>query len=369
VRVALADIDNPNKAHFPNLALMKASTYYKKLGHSVELVHGSYKKGGWFDLVLKSKIFTWSKDKIVVFGDEVLTGGTGFDIASKLEPAIDRCAPDYDLYKGRYAAGSKLFETAGIGFTTRGCPRKCSFCFVPKKEGPIRAYMDVEEFINPNSNHLILLDNNILAHKHGISQIKKMEKMGLEVDFNQGLDPHIIAAREDIAELLSRLRYIENLRLACDEPKDKPALEKAVSLLRKHGAKARLFAYTIIMDDLEEAYDRIAFVDSLGVIPFAQAVRDDKNTEPSIYQKALQFWVASACKGLFYSLSFADYLRVALEYDYKRKTIKFRNRTRRVPSAKRNMTLDKPIKQIVDEVLSEDRRKNEEFLEKFLFGK
>ena len=49
----------------------------------------------------------------------------------------------------------------------------------------MKAYMNIEEFINPKSNRLILLDNNILAHRHGIKQIEKMEKMGLEVDFNQ----------------------------------------------------------------------------------------------------------------------------------------------------------------------------------------
>ena len=31
------------------------------------------------------------------------------------------------------------------GFLTRGCPNRCKWCVVPKKEGKISPYMDIEE--------------------------------------------------------------------------------------------------------------------------------------------------------------------------------------------------------------------------------
>ena len=37
------------------------------------------------------------------------------------------------------------------------------------------------------------MDNNVLAHEHGLQQIEKIIKIGVKVDFNQGLDARIIA--------------------------------------------------------------------------------------------------------------------------------------------------------------------------------
>ena len=36
-------------------------------------------------------------------------------------------------------------KKTAYGFLTRGCPNKCKWCVVPKKEGQITPYMDIEE--------------------------------------------------------------------------------------------------------------------------------------------------------------------------------------------------------------------------------
>lgn len=382
LNIALVDIDNPNSVRFPNLALMKASSFYKSTGCNVKLIHGKlldqyneeYEKGkpgkahlDFFpDIVIKSKVFTWTEDKNLFYTTDYKFGGTGSpDITEKIDSEIDRRYPDYDLYKGLFRKHSQKFGDAGIGFTTRGCYRKCDFCFVPKKEGLIHRYMYIEEFKKKDSDMLILLDNNILAHEHGINEIKKMKKMGLSVDFNQGLDPHIISAKEDIAKLLSNLKWINQVRLACDEQKDKEALKESVRLLRKHKCKGRLFAYTIIMPDVDESYDRIKFADSLGVIPYAQSLRDTKNTPPTVYMQALQRWVSSAIGGGFYAFTFEDYVNLILEYDPVIERFKeARNRaeiTRQwkidhpeSSGKKRSMELSKSLKDIVDDKIEKD---------------
>ena len=273
MKIALVDVDNSEKISFPNLVLMKASAYYKSLGYEVKLIHGKlldkynreYKRGkkgkAHFeftpDIVIKSKVFTWTEDKNLFCDREYHEGGTGIDITKKIDPVIDRSFPDYNLYNGLFRKNSEKFEDTGMGFITRGCYRKCSFCFVPKKEGMIHEYMRIEDFKKPDSENLVLLDNNILAHNHGINEIKRMRDMELYVDFNQGLDPHIISAKEYIAELLSELNWMRQIRLACDEQADKIALKKAVELLRKHKCKGRIFAYTIITPNVNESYDRI----------------------------------------------------------------------------------------------------------------
>jgi hypothetical protein len=387
MKVALVDIDNSEKVKFPNLVLMKASTYYKSLGYDVKLIHGKlldkydkeYRKGNWQgkvhsvffpDIVIKSKVFTWTKDKNLFYNKEYQEGGTGIDITKKIHPDIDRAYPDYDLYKGLYRKFKEKFEDAGIGFITRGCYRKCSFCFVPKKEGMIHEYMRIEDFKKEGSNNLILLDNNILAHKHGINEIKRMVDMGLFVDFNQGIDPHIISVKEDIAELLCQLNWISQVRLACDEQRDKPAIKKSVELLKKYKCKGRLFAYTIITPDVDESYDRIKFVDSLNVVPYAQSLRDSNNTPPTVYMQALQKWVSSAVGGGFYAFSFEDYLNNILRYNPKKNIfmeVTNRNKITKEWSEKhkgekwkgRNMELSSTIKEIVDHKIKNDIEKNQ----------
>jgi len=381
-KVALVDVDNSEKIKFPNLLLMKASTYYKDRGFEVKLIHGKlldrynreYEKGKYGnahkeflpDIVIKSKVFTWTDDKNLFNSSNNIEnyyfGGTGSDdISRKIEivdPEIEWQTPDYDLYRGLYHYRSMKFEDAGIGFVTRGCPRKCSFCFVPDKEGMIKPYMTIDQFVNSNSKKLVLLDNNILAHKHGREQIVRMRDEEYIVDFNQGLDPRIIAENERMAKLLSELKWIYQIRLACDEQKDKPYLERAVELLRKHKCKGRMFAYTIITPDVEDAYDRIKFVDSLGVMPYAQSLRDSKNTEPTPYMKVLQKWVGSQTG--FYAFSFEDYLNNILVWDSDKKKFKevkdrhkvtkeWSRKNKGKPMSERNMDLPKTIKEIVDE--------------------
>ena len=166
INVALVDVDNTDKVKFPNLVLMKASNYYKSNDYNVKLIHGKllnkyneeYKKGipgsehniFFPDIVIKSKVFTWTEDKnlFCTNSDNYQFGGTGYGIkhiTKIIAPEIDRGYPDYNLYKGLYNNKSKKFEDAGIGFITRGCIRNCDFCFVPKKEGRIRQYMYVED--------------------------------------------------------------------------------------------------------------------------------------------------------------------------------------------------------------------------------
>jgi hypothetical protein len=121
--IGLVDVDGH---HFPNLALMKISAYHKKLGDSVEWADPMF---GHYDRVYQSKVFTFTQDYPYEFDCEVLKGGTGYDITSKLPKEIDDMQPDYSIYP-------TLVDTrTAYGFLTRGCPNKCKWCIVPKKEG------------------------------------------------------------------------------------------------------------------------------------------------------------------------------------------------------------------------------------------
>ena len=58
MRVALVDVDG--HSGFPNLALMKISSYHKSLGDEVEWHDPIF--GGHYNICYKSKVFTFSTD-------------------------------------------------------------------------------------------------------------------------------------------------------------------------------------------------------------------------------------------------------------------------------------------------------------------
>lgn len=160
---------------FPNLALMKISAYHKKQGDSVEW----YNPFNYYDKLYIAKVFSFTEDYLqyITNADCVEKGGTGYDISKTLPTEIDRMQPDYSIYP-------QIDSKTAYGFLTRGCPNKCKWCIVPKKEGNIAPYMDVEEIAIDGRKNIILMDNNVLASDYGLEQIEKIVKLKLRVDFN-----------------------------------------------------------------------------------------------------------------------------------------------------------------------------------------
>lgn len=182
MKIGLIDVDG--HSHFPNLALMKLSAYHKANGDSVEW----YDIFGDYDIVYLSKVFTFTPDYLQVIGnaERVVRGGTGYNITTTLPREAEKIVPDYSIYP-------YIDKRTAYGFTTRGCIRKCKWCVVPKKEGSIYPYQDVDEIAVNGRDHLILLDNNILAAgEYGIGQLKKIIERGYRVDYNQAMDARLV---------------------------------------------------------------------------------------------------------------------------------------------------------------------------------
>ncbi len=233
---------NVDGVDFPNLALMKISSYHKSLRDSVEW----YNHLCHYDKVYMSKVFNFTPDYgYFVNSNNIEKGGTGYDILKKLPLEVDRCIPDYNLYS--------IYKDLAYGFLTRGCPNKCKWCIVPQKEGKITPYMDIEEVAQGRKN-IILMDNNILASDYGLSQIKKIVDMGIRVDFNQGLDARLVT--NDIAQLLAKVKWIKRIRFGCDTPEQVIQVEKASALLNKHGFKGEYFLYCILLE-FQESFNRV----------------------------------------------------------------------------------------------------------------
>ena len=291
MRIGLVDVDGHN---FPNLALMKLSAWHKFRGDTVEFADPA---AGHYDKVYMSKVFTFSKDCTDRYDCEIVRAGTGYrDYATVLSEEIEHVCPDYSLYGVGEA----------YGFLTRGCVNCCPWCIVPHKEGGIRAHADIGEFLD-GRKRAVLLDNNVLASEWGLTQIEKIIRMGIRVDFNQGLDARRIARTPEIAALLARVRWIRFLRMAYDSRAMQDDVHKAIELLKRCGMPARkLFFYVLVRHDIEDALERIRELKVLGCQPFAQPYRDfEHDLKPSREQWRLAYWCN--CKPLFYSVDYEEY--------------------------------------------------------------
>jgi hypothetical protein len=273
---------------------MKLSAWHKSQGD----IAGFADMFGSYDRLYMSKVFTFEPDDLMVYDTkEIMKGGTGYgDYETVLPDEIEHIYPDYSLYNTNKA----------YGFTTRGCPNKCKFCVVPKKEGNIRPHADIAEFWN-GQKEVILLDNNILASDHGIAQLEW--SIGrCKIDCNQGLDARIISKSEYLQDLLGRVSWVRYIRLACDHKSQMPAVKATVDGIREKSGKSHsFFVYSLITDDYDDSLERLNFLrDMHRVDPFAQPYRNFTETyNPPQWQRDMARW--ANMKATFRSVKWENY--------------------------------------------------------------
>lgn len=295
MNIGLIDVD---KTRFMNLALGKIAAYHRSLGDSVEWADPMF---GSYDRVYASKVFVFTPDFTDYYDCEVVKGGTGYDIHSVLPDEIDRLQPDYSIYPN-------IDKKTAYGFLTRGCPNKCSFCVVPRKEGMIRPYMDIEEITQGGRrNKVHLMDNNSLACDYGIEQLKKIVDKGYRVDYNQAIDSRLITP--EVAQLLAKVHWLEPIKFGCDSPKQIETCERAMALIDSYCETPRSYMlFTIVMGDINECYDRIShFRQYPRVRVHAQPMREFDNPRQIIpqWQRDMARWADR--KELYTTCDFKDF--------------------------------------------------------------
>lgn len=294
------------KTRYPPLGLMKISSYHKLQGDYVCFVKGCNpiaRLGKW-DRIYISSLFTFywkvtidtiryysssveSPEQIVVGGamatllaDEVRSE-TGVRVIPGLldkpgivDPesriCIDIMIPDYSLLdEGKFKYS---LSDAYLAYASRGCPNRCGFCAVNRIEPEFIHYLPLKrqvqgiEAIYGPKQHLILLDNNVLASNQFERIIEDIVELGFgkraklngrlrHVDFNQGIDIRLITA-EKLA-LLSKTA-INPLRLAFDHIELKDLYVKCVRMAVEQGITSLsnyvLFNYN---DTPQDFYERL----------------------------------------------------------------------------------------------------------------
>lgn len=315
MKIGLVDVDGHAKKKkwgatiYPNLALAKIARYWGNRGGIVSWASPMEH----YDIVYMSKVFNFSPDDTYIYdADKIIKGGTGYDPLSQLPDEIDRLQPDYSIYPN-------IPKDTAYGFLTRGCPNKCRWCVVPKKEGAIRPYMDVDEIAIEGRRKLVLMDNNILAAgDYGIQQLQKIIERGYRVDFNQALDARLVT--DEIAQLLAKVKWLDNnrIRFGCDTHGQIAECERAMNMINRYGFKGQYFLYTMLTSDFRECYERItywwhrtketrALHQGRYVYPHAQPYRDPNNPHHIIpqWQKDMAGWVNK--KAHFVAHSFEEF--------------------------------------------------------------
>jgi len=264
------------KSLYPPLGLMRISSWHKGMGDDVDFIKENAPQNYFgyvppilknqYDLIYITSLFTYHYTHVIDCirkyqrlypHAEIKVGGI---LATLLPDLIERemgitphkgLLDEAEKYPPDYSFFPKLRYS--ITFTTRGCPRKCRFCVVPKIEPKFFVREDWERDIAKQHERIIFWDNNWLYSPNFYEDVKKLEKIGKSYDFNQGLDCRLFD--EEKAKLLRQTK-IYPLRFAFDSPSQDGYIQKAIKIAKKHGFNdIRVY----VLYNSEEEYDTPEF--------------------------------------------------------------------------------------------------------------
>lgn len=231
LKIGLIDVDGHN---FPNLALMRISSYHKERGNDVEW----WREDGSYDTVYMSRIFSDGYTKPAPEpenAEKVIRGGSGYCISvgkdgrehydkskeNNLPSDMEKMFPDYSIYP--------QYDFA-VAMTSRGCPRGCAFCHVAAKEGRCAVKVaDVKDFY-AGQKVIQVIDPNIVACKDKAELFRQYRDTGAKITFNQGLDIRLLTDAD--IEAINGMR-VEKLHFAWDNPQDRLE-EKFANFAKKY---------------------------------------------------------------------------------------------------------------------------------------
>lgn len=279
MKVLLMDLDViKQRRPFPNLALMKLSAYHKARGDEIFLNFPLCQP----DTTYTSCIFTWNAKRRNGLPPDIIIGGSGIDLKAELSPEIEHIMPDYSLYPD---------VNFSLGFTSRGCPRKCPWCIVREKEGNIIPWASIYEFWYQQHKKIVLLDNNLLASPNWREVFSELFTIGIEVDVNQGLDIRFVD--DEVAFYLGKVNA-RKLRFAFDHLSYEPSVRQGIDLLLKRGiSPSKLSFYVLVgFNGDDTALERMKLLSSYKVDVYPMIYKGHDGREPKLPTKLTEtiFW-------------------------------------------------------------------------------
>ena len=276
-----------------NLAIMKISAFHKARGDSV----GWYDKERRCDILYCSKIFSveFTADaESTAHAGTVIRGGTGYSLSDTLPFDFEHAVPDYGLYGLREA----------VGFLTRGCPNRCPFCIVSRKEGcASKPVAELSEFWT-GQKRITLYDPNILACAERERLFLQLAGSNAKVRFEQGLDARLIDS--DSVGLLKRIKTNE-LFFAWDLEKNTERITKGLLAFKAAFPDKQprdLKVYVLVNYDTDFKFDihRIEWLKANGFNPYVMIYN---KFDCHIKYRRLQRYANN--KFVFWSTALRDY--------------------------------------------------------------
>lgn len=269
MKVLLMDLDITKRRHpYPNLVLMKLSAYHKSKGDEVLPLNFPLSQP---DITYVSCVFTWNAKRRDGLTPEAIVGGSGIDLKEKLPWEVEHIMPDYNQYP---------YVNFSLGFTSRGCIRKCPWCVVPEKEGQSEPWCRIYEFWDRRHSKIVLLDNNILGASNWRMTMDDLIAEELEVDFNQGLDIRLV--NEENVGYLKRLKT-KQLRFAFDNIAYENATRKGIEILLTNGFSSRKISFYLLYGfpvTNQECVERVNILASYNVEVYPMAYKGPDGKEP-----------------------------------------------------------------------------------------
>ena len=294
-----------------NMAIRRMYTYYTQQGHQVEMrdlrLSGYPHKrkvtvdAAGFDQVYVSNIFEQNAHRVSVKNcDQVTFGGIGSrDPERQLPPEIE-ATPPY------YAPGEKN----SYGFVTRGCIRKCWFCKVPKYEGALKEYNQVESIVRGVPGEVVkFLDNNILAYPHHMDVFRWLIERGTRCEFNQGLDFRLV--NDENLEALASLNYAGEYIFAFDDPKYQKLLDKKIVQIKQYIPKPwklKFYIYYHPDMDLAQLFDRVEWCRAHECLPYV--MRDAACWDSELREFLIDYAAYCNQPSFFKKMDFFGFLEV-----------------------------------------------------------
>lgn len=180
--------------------------------------------------------------------------------------------PAYNEAGGEFIPG--MYMKKGYVITSRGCPNRCWFCSVPKREGGLLRELPVKD-------GWIVTDDNLLAcsDRHIDEVFSMLNRQSHRPQFCGGLEAKLLTP-----VMAGRLKELkpESLFFAYDTPDDYEPLVEAGKMLFNAGftrISHNLNAYVLCgykKDTFDEALKRMEDTWRAGFVPMAMLYRDYK---------------------------------------------------------------------------------------------
>lgn len=176
----------------------------------------------------------------------------------------------------------------------------------------LHEHADIQEFLAGKSK-VVLLDNNIVASRHGIRQLEYCRDNGIAADCNQGLDARILCKSPYLLNLVADIRAFNTrgIRIACDVKEETEPCHTTIKALLERNPKANIIVYCILTDDYEDSLNRVMQWRQYGhrVAVYAPPYRDFTNPNQVIprWQKDLSRWASNHY--IYYGCTWEEYQR------------------------------------------------------------